>query len=63
MTLEEYYDRCNSIESDYPPEKGLDLLDRMNHYRKIKDGWKKELSQKDLKIVLERNKRFSERMS
>ena len=63
MTLEEYYDRCNSIESDYAPEKELDLLDRMNHYRKKKGGWKKELSQKDLKTVLERNRRFSERMS
>ena len=63
MTLEEYYDRCRTIKLDYPPEKGLDLLDQMNHYKKIKDDWKKELSQKDLKIVLERNKRFSERMS
>ena len=63
MTLDEYYAKCETIAVDFPPPEGSDLVDKVDHYKAIKDKWKKELSPKDLQIVLERNRRFSERMS
>ena len=63
MTLDEYYAKCETIEADFPPEEGLHWVDRIYHYKRITDNWKTELSPKDLGIVLERNRRFSERMS
>lgn len=63
MKLSEYIRRLESIEEDFPPPKGLDFGEELDHYKAIKGKWRSQLSEKDREIIARREKRFEERMN